>query len=345
MDANSVFKTILHLIEASQLNHSLSKTPFSASISLKSSFIKRFQGENIKHEVLVDNKTGTEVEKLRQENLELKESMKHLKQRLASQEKAIDEHLKQAKDKSKIDEEETATKREELIQIKKGKNKLGAQMKTLQGENVHLISEIKFFQNEDNECKKSLTKSTKKHDEKVKKLGREQELLKISEDRCQTQLLDLKLQIEKLKPTTENKESGNQTEFFECNICTKSYLAEHELTKHVNTNHCKKTKDSTSQTCELVNFIKYECFYCSFVIKSENSLSEHWTVCKQSGGKGLMKNVNMKHENLNKMETFQSYLLQNQASENSVMRCNIGQETFYFTTVFEMHKMFSHKEN
>ena len=270
--------------------------------------------------------------------------MKLLKQRLATQERAIDEHFEQAKDKSKIDGEETATKHEELIQIKKEKNKLGAQMKTLQGENEHLISEIKFFQNEANECKKSLTKSTKKHDEKVKKLEKDQELLKISEDRCKTQLLDWKLQIEKLKPMTEKTESGNQTEFFECNICANIYLAEHDLTKHVKTNHCKKTKDSISQTCEPVNFIEYECFYCNFVIKSENSLSEHWTVCKQSGGKGMMKNVNRKLENLNKMETFQSCFLQNQTNEDSVMQCNICQETFYFTTVFEMHKIFSHKE-
>ena len=138
--------------------------------------------------------------------------MKHLKQRLASQEKAIDEHLKQAKDKSKIDEEETATKREELIQIKKEKNKLGAQIKTLQCENEDLISENKFFKYEANECKKSLTKSTKKHDEKVKKLEKEQELLRISEDRCHTQLLYLNLQIEKLKPMTGKTESGNQTD-------------------------------------------------------------------------------------------------------------------------------------
>ena len=90
--------------------------------------------------------------------------------------------------------------------------KLGAQMKTLQGENEHMISEIKFFKNEANKCKKSLTKSTKKHDEKVKKLEKEQELLRISEDRCHTQLLDLNLQIEKLKPMTGKTESGNQTE-------------------------------------------------------------------------------------------------------------------------------------
>ena len=62
-----------------QDNYSLSKTPFSASISLKSSFVKRFksEGEYIEQEI---NLGRSDVEKLRQENLELKASMKTLKE-------------------------------------------------------------------------------------------------------------------------------------------------------------------------------------------------------------------------------------------------------------------------
>ena len=41
--ATEVFQKILQSIENSRLNYSLSKTPFSASISLKCSFIKRFE--------------------------------------------------------------------------------------------------------------------------------------------------------------------------------------------------------------------------------------------------------------------------------------------------------------
>ena len=48
MDAYTVFKTILLQVESSQLNYSITKTPFSASISLKASFVKIFQssGQN-----------------------------------------------------------------------------------------------------------------------------------------------------------------------------------------------------------------------------------------------------------------------------------------------------------
>ena len=106
---------------------------------MRSSFINGFQGENFKHEVLVDSKTETEGKNLRQEYYEMKQSMKQLKERLASQDKAINEYFKEAKVKSKLAEEESAAHREELIQIKKEKTKLGAQIKTLQGRNEHLL--------------------------------------------------------------------------------------------------------------------------------------------------------------------------------------------------------------
>ena len=342
MNANATFKTILHQIESSHLNYSMSKTPFSASISLKSSFIKRFEGEEIKPEVSVDARS--DVEKLRQENGELKVCIKNLEKLLASQKAAIDDNFKQAKDNSKIAEEEMAVHREEWIQIKKEKNKLGAQVKTLQVDNDHLISEIKFYKNEAEECNKALTKSTKKHEEKLVKIERENEHLKVNEKDSQTQILELKQKIEQLKPSVKKKESGTQTES-SCNLCAKIFLAEHELIQHVKSHHCKKTKDTFSQTSEVVFFLEYECFYCGFLIESENSLLEHRVVCKPPGDKDFIKNVkiNVKSENRNQMELPQSYLLQIQAHNGRPYQCDICQESFDYTTMFEMHKMFSHQ--
>ena len=42
MDASQVFNTLIRRIEDSQLNYSMSRTPFSATISLKCSFLNRF---------------------------------------------------------------------------------------------------------------------------------------------------------------------------------------------------------------------------------------------------------------------------------------------------------------
>ena len=103
----------------------------------------------------------------------MKETVKRLKECLASQKEANDEHFKKEKVKSKIVEKETAAHREELIHTKKEKNKLVAQIKTLQGENDHLISEITFFKDDADECRKSLTRNIKKkeklnHEKKTK---------------------------------------------------------------------------------------------------------------------------------------------------------------------------------
>ena len=42
MDASTVLMNLLKIIEESQLNYSMSRTQFSATISLKCSFLKRF---------------------------------------------------------------------------------------------------------------------------------------------------------------------------------------------------------------------------------------------------------------------------------------------------------------
>lgn len=243
MDANTIFKTILQQIESSSLNYSLSKTPFSASISLKSSFVKRFksEGKDIKHEI---NLGRSDVEKLRQENLELKASMKTLSELLNSQKKVINDNFKEAKDKDKIVEEQSAAYREELIKIKKEKNKLGADVKSLQVENDHFKSEIKFIKEEADECRKSMNKSTKKHEETVRNIEKDKELLKAGENNLKKQILDMNQQVEKFQALKVRTDSGNQTE------------SENRV------------------------FEEFNCFYCDEEIVSEDKLEEHATNCQ-----------------------------------------------------------------
>ena len=42
MDASTIFKQLINMIENSKLNYVINKTPFSANISIKRSFIKYF---------------------------------------------------------------------------------------------------------------------------------------------------------------------------------------------------------------------------------------------------------------------------------------------------------------
>ena len=55
MEANQIFSRILHEIESSSLNYmNTRRTPFSASVSLKSSFVRHFIDEVGKSEIKPD---------------------------------------------------------------------------------------------------------------------------------------------------------------------------------------------------------------------------------------------------------------------------------------------------
>ena len=71
MEAKKIFTDILHYIESSRLNFSLLRTPFSATISLKKSFVNNKQNESD------DNLTSRcnlveKVKELSAENTEMK---------------------------------------------------------------------------------------------------------------------------------------------------------------------------------------------------------------------------------------------------------------------------------
>ena len=77
MEATATFNSVIGFVENSNLNYFINKTPFSATISIKSSFIKRFEDAS-KHVKVNKIKEAEEesVEKLENENLILLERLK-----------------------------------------------------------------------------------------------------------------------------------------------------------------------------------------------------------------------------------------------------------------------------
>ena len=76
MDARKVYDNVIHFVEKSCLNYSILRTPLSAKISIKSSFIKRFNdvpGSDLN--VAVNREEETISKKLLEENAELKEKL------------------------------------------------------------------------------------------------------------------------------------------------------------------------------------------------------------------------------------------------------------------------------
>ena len=79
MEASTVFKEILNKVETSQLNYLISKTPFSANIAIKSSFIKYHDARSSK-EPRKDESEKTSFENLKYSSdlVKLKEQNKKL---------------------------------------------------------------------------------------------------------------------------------------------------------------------------------------------------------------------------------------------------------------------------
>ena len=355
MDASKMFNTILDKIETSQLNYSMIKTPFSATISLKKSYIKRIQsssqrqGEDINYKVSGDI---NDLEKLTNENKKLKKAVIDLKETVAFQKDALDDKFKLAKEKSKVIDDEIAVFRDELIQVKKERSKIGSQVKSLQDENAHLKSEIKCHKHECDDLQKDLKKITKKHETDVNRLEKEKESVKKNANKLKEQVLDLEQQIEESKIVVKNKVFSTQTEeAYECHNCAKAYPSEQDLVDHIESNHHKKTTESYSQTSNIdvktfsesnTAFVEYQCFYCGFLVKSRTSLLEHSTSCGKLVRKPLVTNAVPVVKNEDQMNVFKSYLQHLQTITSRKFQCMICQETFEFDTLLEMHKMFTH---
>ena len=98
MDATSIFSDLLKKIEDSNLNYVMNKTPFSASISIKCSFIKRFgsvESDVKKSEVLKEEDIAKDTEAknalLEDENLKQKKQLKCYEQVLKEQNEVIEQ--------------------------------------------------------------------------------------------------------------------------------------------------------------------------------------------------------------------------------------------------------------
>ena len=101
MDASNVFKNMLRNIEDSKLNYSMSRTPFSASISLKCSFAKRFGDASKKTDVDSLEKLSRndfhigdkKVRELETENFKLQDETTKLKMTFENDKKKTVEEL------------------------------------------------------------------------------------------------------------------------------------------------------------------------------------------------------------------------------------------------------------
>ena len=275
MDASEVFKAILQNIESSGLNYSLSKTPFSASISLKCSFILRRQGvcisenfstKSVQHDAI--------VQELEAENLELRAEVDTLKDiHDSEQKKLLEEIAKQQnvfdheKQESRATEKNVAEFREELLKIKKEKHDLSDNLKM----KVEECEKYKTKVGAINATNDALEKVIKNKNDSVELRNEELSSAKRDYKSVYENLIATQSELDNLK-----LERIKDLKVYKCEYC--DFMAETyaKLKVHNRQNHCQS---KVTQYEKNSIFQKYDCFYCEKTLHSTSDLAAHPTDC------------------------------------------------------------------
>jgi vacuolar-type H+-ATPase subunit I/STV1 len=276
MDASRTFKDLLEKIEKSKLNYVIHKTPFSANISIKSSFIKWFGAP----EVIENN--DEDLRKLQNlGNIKLEEQLATAR----ANEKNLEGLLNHETNKVKKLEADIGQFREEILTVKKDKKESSSKLKDLKSENkdlevkvsemVECIKDLEGKLDEKNRALKvkveessNFKKETKDYQERL-----EEALSELKKER----LLDKKLSLME----------------FKCVFCDVKFESAVDCSKHVRENH---VRDQVSQTTKPKENLSdkddsYPCFYCGFYMTNSKDVIEHRLVCCIEPGLAFLKEI------------------------------------------------------
>ena len=282
MDASQSFATLLRSIESSNLNYSMTRTPFSATVSLKCSYVKRFTEVSPTQEnKYVTNLSYKEVQllemkmkKLESENLELKTKVKDLENSADLGKEKLKEavvKLQEAYDQEKAKVEDSDNKvvefREEILKIKREKHNLILDLKAQRETSEEFKQESKVLKNENESINKMLKDNLKLLDTKLVELNNARKEIK----RIKQALVEVQIELD------QSKLQEIRTEI-KCDECDTRLQSSDQLKLHIRQNH---SRNKSTQYETISNFLNYQCFYCDKSIISKDDLKEHTTVCSE----------------------------------------------------------------
>ena len=277
MEANQVFNKILREIEHSKLNYIITRrTPFSASLSLKSSFVNFFSSEETSKSKSETQETASEhVKSLELETSEQKARIDEL-ERIIEQQKVmiIDERVK-CKNRDEVKKEndlnsdiQIANLREELLKVKKEKHNLNANLKVQKDEIEILKQEIVVVKRENEKLENRAEKTMNALEANTKEVN----VQKKENDELKALLDESKLDLSKLKL---EKQTEHQP-FYECSDCGSRLHSYKSLKQHMRSEHCK---NKATQNDTISIFEEYPCYYCDTIIYSTSDLEQHVHTC------------------------------------------------------------------
>ena len=281
--ASNTFNMLLKKIENCGLNFAMTRTPFSASISLKSSFC-RGVGSNVAKSQLnpieeTESKESDEIS-LKLENATLKSRLAILEQKLLEQKGEIDKKFEDEKFVVKACEEKEAEFRADLLKVKSERKQMSVKANSLEKECQNLELEITRLMTEINDLKTDVSDKNdvlKKSEVEVTKLQAESILLeKVNSD--------LRRKIESV---SEMNKKVNEVQMYPCTVCsfkteTKALLKDHVVSTHYQNKQTQVNQSPTKGSSENTSFLEYCCFYCDLTIKSTEHLQTHRIECQDT---------------------------------------------------------------
>ena len=275
MEANQVFNKMLYEIEHSKLNYMITRrTPFSASISLKSSFIQFFdhKSTNETHETGSEQLKNLELETSEQKAriYELDRIVEQQKEVIEEEREKLNNHHEVKKEKDKNADIEIAKLREELLAVKKEKHNLNTNLKLQKDETEALKKETVDLRRVSEKLESKLVKTIDALETKTKDVDD----LKKGND-------DLELILEKTKADLSKFKLVKQTDvqpLFECSDCGSRLQSYKSLKQHIVSEHCR---NKATQNDQISNFEEYPCYYCDKIIVSTSDLEKHVTSCDE----------------------------------------------------------------
>ena len=283
MDASKVFMNVIKSVENSTLNYSISRTAYSATISIKSSFLKRYprdsQVSDLEEPMNMSRDLQSDISRvkvLETENQTLKGEIEQLQLMYEKDQKVRLEELLEVqkvydveKEASAILESKLAESRQESLKIKKERKDADSNLIDAKEKSDYFEAEFKNLLKDKEVLQRELDKSVR--DLKLK-----------SDEVIQTNLEheETKIQLNKLETKQEELEVFEvKQNTMNCDECDASINNLSELRAHMKRFHCQNKATQQDEQCI---FEVYTCFYCDFPINSEENLETHSSICENN---------------------------------------------------------------
>ena len=264
MEANQIFTNLLSDIEKSGLNYYVSKTPFSASISLKSSFSKHFNQESHQTnppqkkeappDIIVKEDTTQELELLT-----LREKVTSLEKIIVDKKAIIEGKCEAEKKLSKSNEEKIAEFRADLLKVKSERNKFNSALKAAEAKIDESKETSRKLLSENEALKCQLNEAShimKSKDSEITASAKEKTILK-------REIENLQVKVNVIMAKHE-KEIMKVQKNFQCHLCDQTVEDHLKMKVHIREKHSIEFGNQTELAIDENEaiFEEFLCFYC-----------------------------------------------------------------------------------